>query len=127
MRFCIVVLVALAASAATSGAFAAGCTPASVPEVLRGRVGAPGAEVYGNVASVHGAMVTIISREGKHIDIDASAAVEAAQAVDLKPGYPVVVLATRTAHGALVAQSIGRAKFSPMAWGPDCFEPAVVR
>ena len=72
-------------------------------------------------------MVTITTRDGKHFDIDASIAEEAAEAVDLKPGFPVVVLASRNAHGALVAQSIGRAKSSFGAWGTDCIEPVVER
>ena len=107
------------------GAFAAAptCTERSVPEVMRGGANAPTIEVYGTVQSIAGKTFMLATRSGGVMNVDASPALADDRATAFTQGLPVVVVATRGPNGALLAQSVARAKPLPKAWANDCFEP----
>ena len=100
-----------------------GCGPASIPTIRRGMAGAPTVEVYGTISAIDGAKLTIKTRDGKSISIDAKPVASSIRITPPNLGLSVMVLATRGPHRVLLAQTINRAKSAPAAWPPDCYEP----
>jgi hypothetical protein len=80
----------------------------------------PLAEIYGTVERVDSATMVVITRVQRRLKIDLSAATAAGRVQTVRVGLAVRVLATRGPPGVLLAQSVARAKASPVAWRPDC-------
>ncbi len=76
--------------------------------------------VHGIVGSVAGMNLTITTRNGTAVHVDIASAQAAGTYRPVQPGMPVTITAIRAPGGALLAQTVFRAKARPQAWGPDC-------
>lgn len=76
-------------------------------------------EIFGTISSVNGSQLTVQTRTGSFVQVDASAAIQNDLCVDLQPGGAVDVQGTYDASGVLLASSIQRAKDSPALWPSD--------
>jgi hypothetical protein len=80
----------------------------------------PGAhEIYGTIKTVAGAEVTLSTRTGNLVPVDAADAVDRHLSVGLQVGEPVTVFGSYRLSGILHATSVFRAKSSPTGWPPD--------
>jgi hypothetical protein len=87
---------------------------------------APGAlspdlrRLTGTLIASSGAELTLVTRTGAKVGVDATAALERQRATILVVGQPYTVLATvRAVHGELMASSVMRAKPGKDAWPTD--------
>ena len=78
-----------------------------------------GHEIFGEIKSVDGNMITIATRKGAPIDVDATQAVQDHQSVVLLRGEAVRILGSYNAANIFEATTITRAKRSPKLWPPD--------
>jgi hypothetical protein len=76
-------------------------------------------EIYGTITAVDGGSLTIETRTGTLLPVDATAAIAANQTVNLKVDKPVRVVGDFNSSGVLVASAITHAKNSPESWPPD--------
>jgi hypothetical protein len=77
-------------------------------------------EIYGTITSVDGTSLTIETRTGTFLSVDASTAIANDQSINnLKDNKPVRVVGDFNSSGVLVATAITRAKNSPDSWPPD--------
>jgi Domain of unknown function (DUF5666) len=95
-------------------------TPAPAPKralpVLNVR--APN-EVSGTIRAIDGNVLTVQTRTGQTVRVDASEALAHEQSTVLLVGRPVDVRGTYDANRVLHAQVIVRAKSTPAVWRPD--------
>ncbi len=76
-------------------------------------------EIFATIKSVAGANVTVATRTGKLIRVDAAMAITAKQTVVLLVDEPVRLLGSFDSAGILGATSIAHAKPSPKGWPAD--------
>jgi len=76
-------------------------------------------EVYGTVRSIKGSQLTIQTRTGGSVQVDAAAAIRAHLSVVPVLGHAVHVRGTSDKKGVLHAETILRAKDSPAGWPAD--------
>ncbi|HLJ27648.1 MAG TPA: DUF5666 domain-containing protein [Candidatus Angelobacter sp.] len=76
-------------------------------------------EIFGTISSVNGSQVTVQTRTGSLLQVDASLAIQNDQCIGLEVGAAVDVQGTFDANGTLLANSIQRAKDSPALWPSD--------
>ena len=100
-------------------ASAGGCRRAHPAPNLAPSTGEP-LELFGTVSEQRGDWLTIATRTGKQVTLDATPALKAQESTILLPGRSVDILGTRGATGVLYADVISRAKGGPTAWPPDC-------
>lgn len=90
----------------------------TAPERLRVTLGAGRHELYGSITKAEGSRLTMRTRDGKEIEVDASAAIEAGRCVQLRAEGKIEVIGTYESGGVLHAESIQRAKAAEM-WPSD--------
>jgi hypothetical protein len=74
----------------------------------------------GTLVASSGAELTLMTRNGERVGVDASVALERQRATQLIVGQPYTVLATeRVEDGVLMASSVMRAKPGKDAWPAD--------
>ena len=76
-------------------------------------------EIFGTITTVNGDLLTITTRTGALVNVDATQAVQAYASVGLLVGEPVRILGSYNTSNVLQAASIARAKPSPNLWPPD--------
>ena len=79
----------------------------------------PPHELYGTVRSIKGSQLTIQTRTGRSVQVDAAAAIKAHLSVVPVLGHAVHVRGTSDKKGVLHAETILRAKDSPAGWPAD--------
>jgi len=93
--------------------------PAAAGTAMTPVAGGPANRVSGTIVSVNGAALTVETREGRSVSIDAADAQQARQSVALFPGEAITASGAYDAQGTLRARSIVRAKPSRALWQPD--------
>jgi hypothetical protein len=76
-------------------------------------------QLYGTVRRVEGSQLTIEARDGRSVQVDATAAIQSYRSVALPEGSAVEVSGSYDEKGVLHAQTIQRAKSSSAAGAPD--------
>jgi hypothetical protein len=76
-------------------------------------------EIFGTISAVNGDMLTVITRTGALVDVDATEAVQAYQSVVLLVDESVRMLGSYNTSNVFQATVITRAKSSPRLWPPD--------
>jgi hypothetical protein len=76
-------------------------------------------EVYGKILSVDGSRITIETRTGQVVTVDATDAVRNHMSVPLVAGHAVEARGTSDAKNVIHAQIVLRAKASPDMWPAD--------
>ena len=76
-------------------------------------------EIFGTISSVHGNSISVATRSGALVDVDATEALDSYQSVVLLVGEPVRMLGTYNASNVFQAAAITRAKASAQLWPPD--------
>ena len=113
-------LLALCAWISIGNAQEPACGSDRIPALRQGTPGAPTTEIYGTVSSIHGTQMTVVTRDGRQVTIDAKAVADSLRLTAGNVNLPVMVLGTWGPHGALMAQVINRAKTGHGSWPPDC-------
>ncbi len=98
-------------------AVSAGAVPPARPAPLA--LPADGHEIFATIKTVAGHNLTVATRTGKLIHVDATAAIEAKLSVVLLVDEPVRILGSYDNAGVLRATSIAHAKPSPKGWPAD--------
>jgi hypothetical protein len=93
--------------------------PAAARTAMTPVAGGPANRVSGTIVSVNGAALTVETRKGRSVSIDAADAQQARQSVALFPGQAITASGAYDAQGTLRARSIVRAKPSRALWQPD--------
>lgn len=75
-------------------------------------------EIYGTIREAKESHLTVRTRDGKQVEVDASAAVQSGRSIPLVAEHNVEVVGTYDANGTLHAESIQRAK-SSSSWPSD--------
>jgi hypothetical protein len=88
--------------------------PVKPPELLP-----DGHQIFGTIKAIAGQSITLATRTGKPVLVDATDAVRAHHSVVLLVGSPVAVLGSYDRSGVLRATSVLRAKPSPQGWPAD--------
>jgi hypothetical protein len=98
-----------------------GAVVAAVPRLRPAPTELPpdGHEIFATIKTVAGANLTVATRTGKLLRVDAAEAMQAKQSVVLLVDEPVRLLGSYDSAGILRATSIGRAKPSPKGWPAD--------
>jgi hypothetical protein len=109
---------ALLLAAASMGIFVMAQAPAGTKQGAAEEPG-PTREIYGKVQSVKGSMVTIQTRTGAVVQVDAKPATAAARSVNLMVGHAVSVRGTVDKAGVVHAQVVQKAKDSAAVWPED--------
>jgi hypothetical protein len=78
-----------------------------------------GHELFGTISTVDGDMLTVATRTGALVNVDATEAVQAYQSVVLLVDEPVRMFGSYNAANVFQATVITRAKASPRLWPPD--------
>jgi hypothetical protein len=76
-------------------------------------------QIYGTITTVNGDLLTIKTRTGALVNVDATQAVQEYASVLLLVGEPVRILGSYNTSNVLQATSVARAKPSPALWPPD--------
>jgi hypothetical protein len=76
-------------------------------------------EIFATIKTVAGANITLVTRTGKMLHVDAAAAIAAKQSVVLLVDEAVRVLGSYDSAGALRATSIAHANSTPKGWPDD--------
>jgi hypothetical protein len=76
-------------------------------------------EIFGTISSINGSELTVQTRTGALVQVDASAALANDQCIGLEVGETVDVIGTLDPNGVLLASSIQHAKDSPALWPAD--------
>ncbi len=84
------------------------------------KAGSAWVRVSGSVTTFEGAKLTLATRDGRTVEVDVTQAGELGRTRPFAPGMQVIVLGQRGGSGAIMAQSVARAKAAPGAWAPDC-------
>jgi hypothetical protein len=77
-------------------------------------------ELSGTISAVQDSQLTITTRTGERIEIDAHPAMTSGMAAVMVPGRPVSILGTVDNGGSIRADVITREKGGPASWVPDC-------
>jgi hypothetical protein len=118
-------LLAALATAAASGRSASVLTSFNAHLLLSpqtesaGKTASAPAEIYGKIRSVSGSRVTVQTRKGDVVEIDATGAIQAQRSVPLVVGHAIDARGSYDAKRVLQAQIILRAKDSPASWSAD--------
>jgi hypothetical protein len=78
-----------------------------------------GHEIFGTISTVNGDVISIVTRNGTQIDVDATEAVQAYQSVTLLVDEPVRIIGRFDSSNLLHATVITRAKQSRELWPSD--------
>jgi hypothetical protein len=97
----------------------------AIPDVMAASEGPP-VEVHGTISSQQGHLLTIATRTGEQITVDASRALNSGEATVLVSGRPVSILGTVGPNQEIRADVILREKAGPATWNADCAPPGVV-
>jgi hypothetical protein len=108
-----------AALASASQAAESGC-PRAVPAPGVAASAGPAAELFGTISQIQGNQLTVETRTGKQVTIDATPALNAQQSTPLIPGRAVDILGTLGPAEVVRADVIRQAKPDPAGWDPDC-------
>ena len=76
-------------------------------------------EIFGTISTLSGSQLTVQTRTGSLVSVDASLAIQNDLCIDLGVGGVIDVQGTFDANGVLKATSIQRAKDSPDLWPAD--------
>jgi hypothetical protein len=76
-------------------------------------------EIFGTITALDGASLTIETRTGTFVPVDATAAIASDQSINLKVDKPVRVVGDFNTSGVLLATAITHAKNSSESWPPD--------
>jgi hypothetical protein len=76
-------------------------------------------EIYGTIKAIAGDNITLVTRSGQLIRVDAADAVRGHRSVVLLVGEPVTVFGGYGGSGVLHATSVLHAKPSPSGWPAD--------
>jgi len=101
----------------TQTAQAAPQPPAQAPDLTQ--LPPNGHEIFGTISTVKGDMITIVTRNGAQIEVDATEAVQAYQSVVLLVDEPVRIIGSFDSSNLLHATVITRGKQSHKLWPPD--------
>lgn len=94
--------------------------PTPPPRTLVAEAEVPaGNKVYGTIDGIDGSEITLKTRTGSTLNVDATNAQRAGQSIPLVVGGPVAVQGTIDPSGVMHAGSIARARPSPAFWPPD--------
>jgi hypothetical protein len=120
IRICMVVL----AVVASGNSFAAPQAPATKGTAKQDSATRPGEqkgtrEIYGKIQSLKGTLVTLQTRTGSLVQVDAKGAMEAQRSVPLVVGRAIAVKGTVDKAGVLHAEILQRAKDSSTLWPAD--------
>jgi hypothetical protein len=120
IRTCMLVL----AVAASGNHFAMPQVPASSETAKKESAAKPAEqkatrELYGKIQSLKGTLVTLQTRTGSLVQVDAKSAIEAQRSVPLVIGRAIAVQGTVDKAGVLHAEIIQRAKDSSILWPVD--------
>ena len=78
-----------------------------------------GHEIFGTIKTIVGGNITLTTRNGKLVRVDAAGAMRRHQSVVLLVDEPITVFGNYDDAGVLQATSVLRAKPSPLGWPPD--------
>jgi Domain of unknown function (DUF5666) len=76
-------------------------------------------ELYGTITALNSPSLTVETRTGARVTVDASAAIAADQSIELSLDKNVLVVGDYNQSMVLLATSITRAKNNPNVWPPD--------
>jgi hypothetical protein len=76
-------------------------------------------EIYGKIQSIKGTMITLQTRTGRVVQVDAKPAMEAQRSAPLVVGRAVAVKGTVDKAGIFHAETLQRAKDSSILWPAD--------
>jgi hypothetical protein len=76
-------------------------------------------QAYGTIRKIEGSQLTIESRDGHMMQVDATDAIKSSRTIILSVGRTINLLGSYDTTGMLHAQSIQRAKSSSAGWPPD--------
>jgi hypothetical protein len=76
-------------------------------------------EIYGKIQSIKGTMVTLQTRTGTLVQVDAKPAIAAERSVTLIVGHAIDVKGMVDKAGVLHAEILQKAKDSPAIWPAD--------
>jgi hypothetical protein len=76
-------------------------------------------EVYGTIHEIKGARLSVETRTGKIVQVDATAAQQGHRCATLVVGHAIDAVGTMDKAGVLYAESIQHAKPSSAMWPPD--------
>jgi hypothetical protein len=91
--------------------------PAQAPDLTQ--LPQNGHEIFGTISTVNGDIISIVTRNGTQIDVDATEAVQAYQSVTLLVDEPVRIIGSFDSSNLLHATVITRAKQSHRLWPSD--------
>jgi hypothetical protein len=120
IRICMLVL----AVAASGNHFAMPQVPAAKETAKKESAAKPAEqkaarELYGRIQSLKGTLVTLQTRTGSLVQVEAKSAIEAQRSVPLVIGRAIAVKGTVDKVGVLHAEIIQRAKESSILWPVD--------
>jgi hypothetical protein len=120
IRICMVVL----AVVASGNSFAAPQAPATKGTAKQESATRPGEqkstrEIYGKIQSLKGTLVTLQTRTGSLVQVDAKGAMKAQRSAPLVVGRAIAVKGTVDKAGVLHAEILQRAKDSSTLWPAD--------
>lgn len=101
------------------GIGAAAAAPAPPPIAQNVPADSSQHEIFGTISAVNGSQLTVQTRTGSLLQVDASAAIQNDLSIELETGETVDVQGTLDATGVLLASSIQHAKDSPDLWPAD--------
>jgi hypothetical protein len=102
-----------------SGGAAASPVAVQHPPAARPELPAEGHEIFATIKTVAGSKLTVATRTGERLRVDAATAIKAKLSVGLLVDEPVRLLGSFDGAGVLKATSIGHAKPSPKGWPAD--------
>lgn len=76
-------------------------------------------EIYGTIREIKGSKLTVETRTGKSVQVDATGAVQGHRCVPLVVGQAIDAVGTVDKAGVFHAESIQHAKQSSAVWPPD--------
>lgn len=79
----------------------------------------PTREVYGKIESIRGSLLTLRTRTGDIVKVNAKPAMEAYRSVPLVVGRAIIVKGGQDKQGVVQAETIQRAKESSAVWRAD--------
>jgi len=120
IRICVLVMAMITGGTCFVRAQAPGAGEAAKREgATKSAEQGPTREIYGKIQSIKGTMVTLQTRSGALVQVDAKPAVTAERSVNLLVGHAISVKGTVDKAGVLHAEILQKAKDSPTIWPAD--------
>ena len=115
IQVCVLLLAVAASANLSSMAQAPTAREATKKEAAAGET----REIYGTIERVKGTLITLRTRTGDHLEVDAKQAIETYRSAPLVVGRALAIKGTMDKKGVLHAEILQRAKDSPALWPAD--------